>query len=266
MATPQKRPDDSIPLYDGSYYLIVTKAMQAIRAQPGMTQKLGTATRELRSLAGHTKKRFSALSLVKKLVVMVLLIGAGAALAGGVYAWRSGGAAEALRADIVQLLEAGDVIGANQRLTALRALSGGVLEAGDQQKLERPLRSRTEALRKKKKAEVTGHKKAGRHDEALVALHELEALEVDPGYILYTRGEVLRAAGRDQDANEAYAEYTRLYPDSELTDDALFWQALAHKKAGAPDKARALLEQLVSHFPKSDYLTSAKRGLKDLPE
>jgi tetratricopeptide (TPR) repeat protein len=267
MTTPQrpKSRDDSIPMYDGSYYLIVTRVMDAVRAEAGVKNKVRGATRELSSLAGHTKKRFSALSLIKKLVVAASFLVAGAGLAFAVSVWRGGSDAESLRRDVKALLAEGDLSRAQEKLFALRGLVG-TLGTKDRTELDLPLRAKLEAAVSTKKSQISSYRRAGLFEEALTSLEQLEHLDVDPGYVAWTRAELLRSAGKEPASRQAYADYVRAYPASDLTDDALFWQAMAYKADGDVSETRTLLSKLVAEFPKSNFLTSSKRLLTELPE
>ncbi len=263
MASPQTRPDESVPTYDGSYYLIVSRVIDAVRSEKGVKNKLSGATRQLKALAGHTKARFSALSLLKKLGVAILLMTLGAGAAVGIYALRTGRDADGLRADIKALLSQGDLAAAQKKLTSLRALLGD-LGARDKSDLDVPLRNRLAAAIAAKKKEIASHKRAGRFDDALKCMGDLEALDVDASYVVFSRAEILRAAERHADARQAYAEYVRLFPNHGLTDDALFWQALASKNDNDPVEARRLLVELIDKYPRSNFLASGKRLLAEL--
>jgi tol-pal system protein YbgF len=68
---------------------------------------------------------------------------------------------------------------------------------------------------------------------------------------LFWRGEVLFAQKRYELALASFENALRREPRGEKAADALLKIGLCHRRLGAPDKARAALEQLKSQFPDS---------------
>jgi tetratricopeptide (TPR) repeat protein len=265
MATPKPtktKGDDSIPFYDGSYYLMVTHIMDTVRRERGVANKLRGATREARAIGSHTKRRFSALGLIGKLLTAVLLVGlgAGAAVAAYVYLLRPDPAS--LREEVRAHLALGELVEARRDLETLRVVVGD-LTPSDRAGLAGPLRARLEAQARKVRREVESNARLGRHERALAALDELDALDADARWALFTRAEILRA-GKLRDASATYERFVELYPDSDQADDALFWQALIARDGGRAADARALCEALLTKHPKSDFRTASDRMLAEL--
>jgi len=256
--------EDSIPFYDGSYYLIVTRMAQAVKRETGMANKLKGATREARAIGSHTKKRFSALSLAGKLLTAVLLVALGAGVTAGawVYALRPDPAS--LRKGVRGHLALGELGDARRELEALRVVVGE-LTPSDRTELAEPLRARLEVKSRELRREVEANARRGRHERALAALDELDALESDPRWAAFTRAEVLRA-GKLPGASAAYWRFVELYPESDQADDALFWQALIAKDEGRGADARAKCQALLAKYPKSNFRSSSERMLAELGE
>ena len=243
--------DDSVPFYDGSYYRIVTRVFEAAKG----------ATREAKALGTHTKKRFSALGLVAKVLVAVLLVGLGAAAAVGAYLLMSPNEAR-LREHVRAQLAAGELVKAQASLERLRGVVGG-LSAADRRGLADPLRAKLEQQAKKLRRDIEASARAGAYDQARAGLDALEELGTDAPYVLFTRGDVLRAAKKPE-ATDAYARFIELYPDSDKADDAMFWQALMAKEEGDAAHATAVLEDLLERFPQSNFARSSKSLLAEL--
>ena len=188
----RSRRDDAIPFFDGSYYLLVTQMMDSVRKETGVGNKLREATRGFGALGTHTKRRFSALSLLGKLLTTLLLVALGAGLASGAWLHFARRDAGTLRRDARAHLDRGELIEARRDLEALRLAPGGLTTA-DRTSLAEPLRARLEAQARRLRAQVEAHAKAGRTDPALAALDGLDALEIDQRWALFTRAEILRA-------------------------------------------------------------------------
>jgi soluble lytic murein transglycosylase len=67
----------------------------------------------------------------------------------------------------------------------------------------------------------------------------------------------LETLGGKPSAGPLWEALARKYPQSSLADDALFNQALAARRAGNLETERALLKDLVDHFPQSDVRSDA---------
>lgn len=254
--------DDSIPFYDGSYYLLVTQMFDGVKRETGFANKLRGATHGLTAIGTHTKKRFSALSLLGKLATVLLLVALGAGLAAGGYVLFVRRDAGALRASAGGHLAKGELLEARRDLEALRVAAGGLSRA-DRETLAEPLRARIEAQARRLRQEVEASAKGGNRERALAALDRLDALEVDARWALYTRAELLRA-GKRPGAADAYEKFAALYPDSDQADDALYWQALLAREAGHAAEAKKLCETLLWKYPKSNFRTASDRMLAEL--
>lgn len=263
-AKPPKRSsrDDSIPFFDGSYYLLVTQLFDGVRKETGVGNKLKEATRGVGALGAHTKRRFSALSLLGKLATSLLLVALGAGLAAGAWFHFVRRDAGALRRDVRGHLARGELIEARRDLEALRLAPGGLTPA-DRATVAEPLQARVEAQARRLRSQVESQVKLGRRDKALAALDELDALEVEQRWALFTRAEILRGA-HHADAAATYERFVALYPDSDQADDAVYWQALLAKEGGRPAEARELCQKLLWKYPKSNFRTAADRMLAEL--
>lgn len=263
-AKPPKRSsrDDSIPFFDGSYYLLVTQLFDGVRKETGVGNKLKEATRGVGALGAHTKRRFSALSLLGKLATSLLLVALGAGIAAGGYVLLVRRDAAALRKEARAHLAKGELVEARRDVEALR-LATGTLAPADRAALADPLRARLEAQSRKLRQEVESNARLGRHEKALAALDQFDALEIDMRWALFTRAEILRGAHR-ADAAAVYDRFATLYPDSDQADDAVYWQALLAKEGGRAGEARELCQKLLWKYPKSNFRTAADRMLAEL--
>jgi tetratricopeptide (TPR) repeat protein len=265
MATPkptQTKHDDSVPFYDGSYYLLATRLVDAVRRETGIANKLKGATREARAIGSHTRRRFSALGLIGKLLTAALLVGLGAGVAAGAYFYLLRPNPSALREDVRAHLALGQLVEARRDLEALRVAVGD-LSPKDRAELAEPLRARLDSQARLLRREVGNAR--GHPERALAALDKLDALDADPRWALFTRAEVLRA-GKLPGANAAYARFVELYPDSDQADDALFWQALIARDDGRSGDARALCTALLTRYPRSNFRKASERMLAELGE
>lgn len=258
----ETRHDDSIPFYDGSYYLLVTRMMDAVRHETGVANKLRGATREARAIGSHARTRVSALGLLGKLLAASLLVALGAGVAAGAWFGFLRPDPAALRKEVRSHLAAGALVDARRDLEALRVASGE-LTPGDRAALAEPLRLAVEAQARKFRGDVERNARLGRHASALAALDQYDALEADARWALFTRAEILRA-GKHVDASDTYERFVGLYPESDRADDALYWQALLAREAGRPADARALCEKLLWKYPKSNFRTASDRLLAEL--
>ena len=73
-------------------------------------------------------------------------------------------------------------------------------------------------------------------------------------------GTTLRDAARLPEAIEVFTQLPRLYPTSLLRDDALFELAVTHVRAGQLTLACASVAALAATFPRSKYLSPARRA------
>jgi tetratricopeptide (TPR) repeat protein len=267
MATPSSTPprrEDTIPLYDGSYYLIVTRVVNAVKRETGVANKLKGASREARAIGSHTKRRVSALSLAGKVLAAVLLVGLGAGVAAGAWFYVLRPDPTSLRTGIRAHLAAGELVSARRGLEALRVAIGD-LTPRDRAELAEPLRARLEAQSEKLRREIQADARRGRHERALATLDELEPLETDARWAAFTRAEILRV-GKLPGARAAYGRFVERYPESDQADDALFWQALIDKDEGRTADARAKCQALLARYPKSNFRSSGERMLAELAD
>ena len=77
----------------------------------------------------------------------------------------------------------------------------------------------------------------------------------------FTAAEALRTSGQPLQARQAFADFVRRYPDSDLTDDALL--ALGHISATLEQYAQAVTyyRSLLERFPRSERVPEAHLGL-----
>ena len=77
----------------------------------------------------------------------------------------------------------------------------------------------------------------------------------------FTAAEALRTSGQSLQARQAFADFVRRYPDSDLTDDALL--ALGHISATLEQYAQAVpyYRSLLERFPRSERVPEAHLGL-----
>src|SRR5262245_22294977 len=77
----------------------------------------------------------------------------------------------------------------------------------------------------------------------------------------FTAAEALRTSGQPLQARQAFADFVRRYPDSDLTDDALL--ALGHVSATLEQYAQAVpyYRSLLERFPRSERVPEARLGL-----
>ena len=107
--------------------------------------------------------------------------------------------------------------------------------------------------------------KAGKHAEALTALRAFLAKYPHHDYAdnaQYWLGEVFYA---QKDYNHALVEFRNVietYPRGNKVPDALLKVGYCHHALGQPDKARAVLEQVVNLYPKTEPAAIAARRLE----
>ena len=254
--------DDSLPLYDGSYYLIISRAVQALRNGTSVKAKVGGFTQQVGALGSHSRRRFRAHSVLGRLAVCLALLACGAAIAGGAYWQLVRSRPDALRARIRAHVATGDYASARRELDSLRSL--GALTRDDRRDLAEPVRAHLDSMAAALRAKIESDREANRYDDARASLDDLDELDVDARWALFARAELERAAGRDGAAADAYGRFVRLYPDSDQADDALFWQALACRNRGELQRAKALLEELLRKYPRSNFGVSGRRMLAEL--
>jgi len=77
----------------------------------------------------------------------------------------------------------------------------------------------------------------------------------------FTAAEALRTSNQPLQARQAFANFVRRYPDSDLTDDALL--ALGHVSATLEQYAQAVpyYRSLLERFPRSERVPEAHLGL-----
>ena len=256
------RHDDSIPFYEGSFYLLVTRIAGDVKRETGFGNKLKGAALGATMIGRHSRQRFSALSVIGKALTTLVLLALGAGLAAGAWFLFLRPDPERLRARIRDHLAKGELVEAQRDVEALR-LAVGALRGSDRTALAEPVRSRLEAQARKLRQEVEREVRGGHPDRALAALERFDALEIDPRWALFTRAELLRAS-KHRDASATYERFVALYPDGDQADDALFWQAHIAKEEGRTADAKALCEKLLWKYPKSNFRTASDRLLAEL--
>ncbi|WP_252271139.1 tol-pal system protein YbgF [Pseudomonas subflava] len=84
------------------------------------------------------------------------------------------------------------------------------------------------------------------------------------GNAQYWLGEVNLAQGNLQGAGKAFAQVAATYPTHAKVPDSLFKLADVEKRLGNTDKARGILQQLISQYPGSSAAQLAQRDLQRL--
>ena len=84
------------------------------------------------------------------------------------------------------------------------------------------------------------------------------------GNAQYWLGEVNLAKGDLQAAGQAFAKVSQAYPAHAKVPDSLFKLADVERRLGQNDKARAILQQVISQFPGSSAAQLAQRDLQRL--
>ncbi len=253
---------EPLPRLESTYSVIIQRAVSAAKARSGLTQRIKAATQELRALVPHTRRRFSALSWAGKIATVLVLVSLGAALAlGGVRLLGRRGPAE-LRAAIADRMAAGDWVAAKDLVGELRAT--GALTDADRLQLVTGVESGMQKLRADLQRKVQEHEGAARWDDALASLDAMERAGFSGEWMLFSRAEILRLAGRSGQARAYYARYAELYPATDRADDALFWSAEAAAREGDRAAARRALERLLAAYPGSNFRQSARRMLGEL--
>ncbi len=253
----------SLPRLESTYSRIIERAIAAVREEQGFGGKLRGFTRQMAALGGHTRQQFRTLPPAKRRGVSIGLVAAGAvlALAGYHVFWRQ--SPGELRRSIEADLAANRFLAAKHTLDLLTARTGG-LSPDDRWKLAAPIQAWTDKRAGELLEIIDARRRAQRWDDALEALAELEQLGVEIELALFTHAEVLRAAGRHEEAALHYARYARVFPTTGESDDALFWQALMHKELGDRARTRAVLHELLEKYPRSNFATSTRRLLDEL--
>jgi len=250
-------------MYDGTLWMLATRAVKAVKNGTGLGNKVRSVTREVGHMSTHVRGRFADMSVAGRILTVVILLGVGAGITAGAFFLAGHSGEGSMRSHIRAEMAANDFVGARRDLEHLR-VRVGTLSRTDREELAAPIHANLAAAAQHLRDEIDTMRKAKRFDEALAQVGKLDALDVDEPGALFLRAEVLRGAGRDKDAADAYAHYFQLYPDTSRTDDALFWQALYLRGRGDVAGARSLLETLLQKFPKSDFMVSAKRTLADM--
>jgi tetratricopeptide (TPR) repeat protein len=219
-------------------------------------------TREVAALGIHTKHRFDALTIFGKLLTSLILMAVGGALALGGYVLKRP-SADSIRQQIRIHTATQNWLAAKEDLERLRTVQERLTEE-DRFTLAAPVQAGLQKVAAALFDDVAAARRVKKWDDALAKVDELERLGIETRRTVFTHAEILRFAGRPAEAARQYARYVRLFPDTEETDDALFWHALILKDQGDIKGARALLEQIVVKFPGSNFLTSTKRILEDM--
>jgi len=260
-----KAPGDKLPPLPplhSTYTRIIVGAIMSARGESGFTRRVKAATRQLAAMVPATKEHFNALSLLGKALTVALLLALGGGLTYGGLLLRAP-SPEQLRQDIRATLASGDFVKARRLLERLRNATGGLKE-GDRWQLEAPVEAALEKQRKALQAGIEVEAKAGRWAAALVKLDDLDSTGFAPEWAMYIRAEVLRLAGRSGEAIDYYGRYVQLYPGTERTDDALFWEAAMLRDAGKTKEAKELLARLLAEYPGTNFKSSAKRLLAEI--
>jgi tetratricopeptide (TPR) repeat protein len=259
----RKAHDDSLPMYEGTLWMLATRAVKAVKDEAGLGNKVRGFTRELGHMGQHVHRQIKAMSPLGRVLMSAGFVLLGAAIALGAYFGATRPRTGALRSQIRAEMAANDYVAARRDLERLRVASHQ-LSRPDREELAAPIQAHLQSMEKQLRAEIDADRKAKHWDDALTAVDKLDALDVDTEGALFLRAEVLRGAGRDTLAAEQYARYVQLYPDTSHTDDAMFWQALYLRSKGDTARARQMLESLRQKFPQSDFTASAKRVLAEI--
>ncbi|MBI3179687.1 MAG: tetratricopeptide repeat protein [Deltaproteobacteria bacterium] len=262
----RRGPNDTLPTLprlESTYSRIIERAIQAVREERGLAGKLRGVTRQMAALGGHTRQQFRELPPAKRAGVSLGLLVVGAALALVAYHLLFRASPDELRRAIAADIAASRFVAAKHTLDELSARTGG-LSPDDRWKLAAPIQAWTDKRASELLEIIEARRRTKRWDDALAALLELEQLGVEIELALFTHAEVLRAAGRREEAAEYYARYARIFPATHESDDALFWQALMHKELGEDARSRVVLRELLEKYPRSNFATSGKRLLGEL--
>lgn len=247
----------TLPRFESTYSVIVQRAIEAAKEPRGFTQRVKAATRELAAVVPLTRERYRALSTARKLLTALLLLAVGAGVTYGVVAHRR--RPEHLRALARAHLAAGDVVAAKDAVALLR--QAGPLGDGDRLELVASVDAGMQKLRAQVQHRLDEQRAAGRFEEALTVLDELERDGFSGEAMLYARADLLRQAGREARARPFFLRYTELYPTSDRADDALYWAAEALAHEGDRAGMRAVLERLLAEYPGTNFKVSARRLL-----
>jgi tetratricopeptide (TPR) repeat protein len=262
---PRGKGDDlpALPRLESTYTQIIGRAISAAKVRTGLTQRLRSATRELMALVPHTKTRFSMLSVMGKVAVVVILLAIGSGstlLAGRLF---GSGSPEGLRQRVRQALGSQEYVEAKRLLHLLAASSDG-LSAVDRFQLLAPTQAGLDRMQRELQKQAQDHAAAGHFDEALAVLDSMDKAALAPEWVAFTRGEILRSARRHAESIVAYKNFLDMAPESDRADDALFWQASAHKELGQNAEAKKTIETLLERHPNTNFKSSAKRWLTEL--
>jgi len=176
-----------------------------------------------------------------------------------------GASPDAIREQIRTQIAQKDFIGARQTLVSLQQ-ELGELGPADIAALQTPIIVALKQQLAAQKAAVKKARKQKKWDEALKLLEETQILGdvADArGWSSFQKAEILRVAERKDEAAAAYQAYLTAFPETSLSDDAMFWSALFIKDT-APATAKELLQKMLKSHPKSNFRTSAKRLVKKL--
>ncbi|MBV6333019.1 tol-pal system protein YbgF, partial [Pseudomonas aeruginosa] len=84
------------------------------------------------------------------------------------------------------------------------------------------------------------------------------------GNAQYWLGEVNLAKGDLQGAGQAFARVSQSYPSSQKVPDSLYKLADVERRLGNNDKAKGILQQVISQYPGTSAAQLAQRDLKNL--
>lgn len=84
------------------------------------------------------------------------------------------------------------------------------------------------------------------------------------GNAQYWLGEVNPAKGDLQGAGQAFARVSQSYPSSQKVPDSLYKLADVERRLGNNDKAKGILQQVISQYPGTSAAQLAQRDLKNL--
>lgn len=107
------------------------------------------------------------------------------------------------------------------------------------------------------------YEQASKGFRAFVASHAKSALADNAQYWV---GEVAYVTRDFRGAIEEYGKVLNSYPDSPKVPDALLKMGYAHQELGANDKAREILQGVVTRFPNTTVAKAAEQRLAKLPK
>ena len=80
----------------------------------------------------------------------------------------------------------------------------------------------------------------------------------------YNQAKVAYDAGRYVDAVKGFQDYIAQYPDSPMTEVAMYYLADSYRQAGKTDEAKKAYEALIKKYQTGSWVDWAKRDLNEM--